>query len=51
MGDSHSVLGEGSGLVGADGGRGAQSFDSLQVLDEAILGRHALSGQSEAHLC
>lgn len=47
--DSHSVLGEGAGLVGADGGGGSQSLDGFQVLDQAILGGHALGGECQTH--
>jgi hypothetical protein len=44
-----SVLGEGAGLVRADGGGGSQSLDGFQVLDQAILGGHALGGERQTH--
>jgi hypothetical protein len=47
--DSHSVLGEGSCLVRADGGGGSQGLDGFQVLDQAILGGHALGGERQTH--
>jgi len=48
--DSHSVLSQGSSLVGADGGGGSQSFDGFQVLDQAVLGGHALGSECQTHL-
>ncbi len=50
MRDSHAVLGQGSRLVGADGGRGTERLDSLQVLHQAVLARHTLRSQGQAHL-
>ena len=47
VGHGHPVLGQGSGLIRADGGGGAQSLDSLQVLDEAVLAGHSLGGEGE----
>ena len=49
MGDGHSVLGQGASLVRADGGGGSQGLDSLQILDQAVLGCHPLGGQGQAH--
>ena len=49
MGDSHSVLGEGSGLIRADGGGGSEGLDSFQVLDEAVLAGHSLGSEGQAH--
>ncbi len=48
MGDSHSVLGQSSGLIGANGRGWTQGLDGFQVLDEAVLWGHALGGQGEA---
>ena len=48
MSDGHPDLGQSSGLVRADGRGGAQSFDGPQVLDEAVLGGHALRSQRQA---
>ena len=50
VGHGHPVLGEGAGLVGADGGGGAQGLHSLQVLYQAVLLGHALGGQGQTHL-
>ena len=50
VGHGHPVLGEGAGLVGADGGGGAQGLHGLQVLHQAVLLGHALSGQRQTHL-
>ena len=50
VGHGHPVLGEGAGLVGADGGGGAQGLHGFQVLHQAVLLGHALSGQGQAHL-
>merc|ERR1719188_213732 len=47
--NGHSVLGQGSGLVRADGGGGAEGLHGLQVLDQAVLGGHPLGGQGETH--
>ena len=47
VGDGHSVLGEGSGLVGTDGGGGSKGLDGLEVLYEAVLGGHPLGGEGE----
>ena len=43
--DGHAVLRQRAGLVGADGGRGAERLDRLEVLHEAVLLRHALRRQ------
>merc|ERR1719384_1086505 len=48
VGHGHPVLGQGSGLIRADGGGGAQGLHSLQVLHEAVLGGHPLGGEGEA---
>ena len=45
----NKYLGESSGLVRADGRGGAQSLDSLEVLDETVLGGHPLRSEGEAH--
>merc|ERR1712242_244497 len=45
VGHGHPVLGQGSGLIRADGGGGAQGLHSLQVLHEAVLGGHPLGGE------
>ena len=50
VGNSHAVLGQGSCLVRADGGGGAQGFHSLQVLHQAVLAGHALGCQRQTHL-
>ena len=50
VGNSHAVLGQGSCLVGADGGGGAQGFHSFQVLHQAVLAGHALGRQRQTHL-
>jgi len=47
MGDSHSVLGEGSCLIGADARGGSEGLDGLKVLNEHHLSSHSLSGQSK----
>lgn len=49
VGDSHPVLRKSSSLVGADGGSGAEGLDGFQVLDQAVLGGHALGSQGQAH--
>ena len=36
LGDSHDVLGEGSGLVGADARGGAEGLDTLEVFYEDL---------------
>ena len=48
MSNGHPVLGQGSSFVRADGRSGAEGFDSLQVLDKAILLGHALGRQRQA---
>ena len=50
VGDGHAVLGEGTSLVGADGGCGSQSLHRLQVLHQAVLPSHALGCQGQTHL-
>ena len=50
VGHGHPVLGQGAGLVGADGGGGAQGLHGLQVLHQAVLLGHALGGQGQTHL-
>ena len=42
--DRHSVLGQGSRLVRADGRRGAQRLHGLQVLHQTILAGHSFGG-------
>ena len=48
VGDGHSVLGESTGLVGANGRGGTKGFDGFEVLDEAVLLGHSLGGEGEA---
>ena len=48
MSDGHSVLGQSSGLVRANGWGRTQGLDGFQVLDEAVLWGHSLGGQGEA---
>ncbi len=48
MADGHSILRQRAGLVGADGRGGAQRFDGLEVLHQAVLLGHALCGEGEA---
>merc|ERR1712110_1208502 len=48
VGNGHPVLGEGSGLVGADAGGGAKGLHRLQILHKAVLARHPLGSQGEA---
>lgn len=50
MRNSHAVLSQGPCLVRADGGSGAQGFDSFQVLNQAVLASHALGSQRQTHL-
>ena len=50
VGHGHPVLGQGAGLVGADGGGGAQRLHSFQVLHQAVLLGHTLSSQGQTHL-
>ena len=45
MSDGHSVLGKGTGLIGADGGGAAKGFHSFQVLDQAVLTSHTFGSQ------
>jgi len=40
----HPVLRQRASLVGADRRRGAERLDCLEVLDQTVLGRHALGG-------
>ena len=47
VGNSHSVLSEGSGLVRADARGRSESLDRLKVLDEHHLLGHSLGGKSE----
>lgn len=47
--DSHAVLRERAGLVRADAAGGAQGLDGLQVLDEHVLGGHALGGDGQRY--
>lgn len=49
MGNGHPVLGEGAGLVGADGGRGAEGLHGFQILHQAVFGGHALGSQGQAY--
>lgn len=48
--DSHTVLGQSSGLIGANGGGGSQSFDGFQVLDQAVLLCHTFGGKGKTYL-
>jgi len=41
----HPVLGQSPGLIGADGGRGAERFDRLEMFHETVLASHTLGGQ------
>ena len=50
VGHGHPVLGEGACLVRTDGGGGAQCLHGLQVLNQAVLTSHSLSGQRQTHL-
>ena len=50
VGHGHPVLGQSAGLVGADGGGGAQGLHSFQVLHQTVLLGHALRGQGQTHL-
>lgn len=45
--EGHSVLGEGTGLIGADARGRSESLDGLKVLDEHLLLGHALSGEGK----
>jgi len=49
VGDGHSVLGKGTGLVGANARGGSKSLNRLQVLDEHHLSSHSLGGKSEGY--
>jgi len=49
VGDGHSVLGKGTGLVGADAGGGTESLDGLEVLDQNHLSSHSLGGKSKGY--
>ena len=49
VGHSHSVLSNGSSLVGADARCGAKSLDILKVLHEHLLGGHALGSEGKRH--
>lgn len=46
--DSHSVLSQCSRLVWADSWGGSKRLDSLQILDQAVLGSHSLGSESQA---
>lgn len=50
VGHRHPILGQGAGLVGANGARRAERLHSLQVLHQTVFARHALRSQSQAHL-
>ena len=50
MGDCHSILCEGSGLVRANGRGRSQGLDSFQILHQTVLTGHALSCQGQTHL-
>ena len=50
VGDGHTVLGEGTGLVRADGGGGSESLHGFQVLHQTVLGGHTLGSQSQTDL-
>ena len=49
MRDGHAVLRERC-LVGADDRGRPEGLDTLEVLHEAVLARHALGGQCQANL-
>ena len=48
VGNCHSVLGQRSSLVGADGRGGSQCFDGFQVFDQAVLAGHSFGRQCQA---
>lgn len=50
MSDGHAVLCQGSSLIWADGGSGAQSLDSFKVLHQAVLSSHAFSCEGQTYL-
>lgn len=50
VGHGHAVLRQGSSLIRANGGRGAQGLYSLQIFHQAILPSHALRCQGQTHL-
>jgi hypothetical protein len=43
----HAILGQGSGLVGADDGGRAQRLDRGEIADQDLAARHALCGQDQ----
>ena len=45
--DSHLVLGEGAGLIGADNARRAQSLNGAELLHQGVALAHALNGHGE----
>ena len=45
----HLVTGQGTGLVRADHGGGAQGFDGMQLLDDGVVGGHALHTKGQYH--
>lgn len=47
---SHAILGQCPRLVRADGGGGAESLYSLQVLHQAVLLGHSFGSEGQAHL-
>lgn len=47
--DSHSVLGESSCLIRANGRCRSKGLDSFKILDKAVLASHSLGGKSKAH--
>ncbi len=49
--DGHSVLGQSSGLVRADGGGRSKSLHSFKILHQAVLLCHTFGSQSQTHLC
>lgn len=46
---SHSVLSQRAGLIGADGGGGAEGLDGFQVFHQAVLGGHTFCSQGQTH--
>jgi len=48
--DGHAILCQRPGLVRTDRRRRAKSLDCLEILDEAVLTGHPLSGQRQTDL-
>ena len=47
--DGHTILGQSARFVGANGRGRAKRLDGLEILDQAILGGHALGREGQAH--